>query len=69
MTKVVSGEKRTVEEYPPASSILANLDAFADAAEGRVAYPVTQQEMIANIAALEAIVESAKSGRKVDVKG
>jgi len=68
MTKVVSGEKRTVEEYPPASSILANLDAFADAAEGRVAYPVTQQEMIANIAALEAIVESAKSGRKVDVK-
>src|SRR6188472_1570878 len=48
MTKVVSGEKRTVEEYPPASSILANLDAFADAAEGRVAYPVTQQEMIAN---------------------
>src|SRR3954470_6371498 len=52
MTKVATGEKRTVEEYPPASSILANLDAFADAAEGRVAYPVTQQEMIANIAAL-----------------
>jgi len=69
MTKVVTGDKRTVSEYPPASSVLANLEAFADAAEGRIPYPVSQQEMVANIAALEAIVESAKSGRKVEVRG
>jgi predicted dehydrogenase len=69
MTKVVSGDQRTTEEYPAASSVLANLEAFADAVEGRAAYPMTQQEMIANIGALEAIVESTKTGRQVAVKG
>jgi predicted dehydrogenase len=69
MTKVVSGDRRTSEEYPAASSVLANLEAFADAVEGRAAYPMTQQEMIANIGALEAIVESARTGRQVAVKG
>jgi predicted dehydrogenase len=69
LTKVVSGDTRTSEEYPPASSVLRNLEAFADAVEGRAAYPMTQQEMVANIAALEAIVESAGTGRKVAVKG
>jgi predicted dehydrogenase len=67
LTQVVSGDKRTVREYPPASSVLANLEAFADAAEGRAPYPVTRAEMLANIAALEAIVESAQSGQKVVV--
>jgi predicted dehydrogenase len=69
MTKVVSGDERTTEEYPPAFSVLANLEAFADAVEGRAPYPMTQQEMIANIATLEAIVESSRTGRKVAVKG
>ena len=68
MTKVVSGDTRTSEEYAPAFSVLGNLEAFADAVEGRAAYPMTQQEMIANIAALEAIVESSRTGRKVPVK-
>jgi predicted dehydrogenase len=68
LTKVVSGDTRTVVEYPPASSVLANLEAFADAAEGRTPYPITQHEMIANIAALEAIIESARTGGKAMVK-
>lgn len=68
LTKVVSGDKRTVVEYPPSSSVLANLEAFADAVEGREPYLVPQSEMIANIAALEAIVESAATGNKVSVK-
>lgn len=68
LTKVVSGDKRTVVEYPPASSVLANLEAFADAVEGRAPYLVPQEQMIANIAALEAIIESAKTGAKVMVK-
>jgi predicted dehydrogenase len=68
LTKVVSGDRRTSVEYPPASSVLANLEAFADAAEGRQPYPITQQEMIANISALEAIIESARTGDKVKVK-
>jgi predicted dehydrogenase len=65
---VVSGDKRTTREYPPASSILANLEAFADAAEGGTPYPVTQKEMVANIAALEAIIESAETGQRVIVQ-
>ena len=68
LTQVVSGDKRTTQEYPPASSILANLEAFADAAEGGTPYPVTQKEMVANIAALEAIIESARTEQKVMVQ-
>jgi len=68
LTKVVSGDQRTVQEYPPASSVLANLEAFADAVEGRQPYLVPQEQMIANIAALEAIIKSAKTGRRVAVK-
>ena len=67
LTQVVSGDKRTIREYPPASSVLANLEAFADAVEGRAPYPVAQQEMVANIAALEATIESARTGEKVMV--
>ena len=68
LTKVTSGEKRTTVEYPPASSVLANVEAFADAAEGRAPYLVPQEQMIANIAALEAIIESARTGGQVMVK-
>jgi len=68
LTKVVSGDKRTTQAYQPASSVLANLEAFADAVEGRQPYRVPQDEMIANISALEAMIESARSGEKVRVK-
>jgi len=68
LTKVMSGDHRTAVEYPPSSSVLANLEAFADAVEGREPYLVTQGEMIATIAALEAIIESAATGRKVMVR-
>lgn len=67
LTKVVSGDTRSSVEYAPASSVAVNLEAFADAVEGRQPYPVTQDEMIANIAALEAIIESATTGSKVKV--
>ncbi len=67
MTKVVSGDKRSVVEYAPSSSVLANIEAFADAVEGRTPYPMPQDQMLANIAALEAIIESARTGEKVMV--
>ena len=47
--------------------MLANLEAFADAAAGREPYPVPQEQMIANVAALEAIFRSAKSGQVEEV--
>jgi predicted dehydrogenase len=57
------GEKRVAREFPPAKAVLANLEAFADAATGGAPYPVPQSEMIANMSALEAIFRSAASGR------
>ena len=57
------GGERTVREFPPARAVLANLEAFADAATGGAPYPVPQEQMIANVSALEAIFKSAQSGR------
>ena len=54
---------KTAKDYAPAPAVLANLEAFADAAEGRAPYPVSQHDMIANIAALEAVFRSAATGR------
>jgi predicted dehydrogenase len=54
-------QKKTLE-YPPVNAVLANLEAFADAAAGRAPYPVPQAQMIANISALEAVFKSARSG-------
>jgi len=68
LTKTLQGGKREVREFAPASSVLANLEAFADACEGRAPYPVPQSQMIANISALEAIFKSAASGAIVDVE-
>ena len=68
MTRVASGDRRSIVEYPAASGVLANLEAFADAAEGRARYAITQEQVIWNIAALEAAVESAASGNKVSVR-
>ena len=63
LTKCLSGGKPESRDYPAAFAVRANLEAFADAAEGRAPYPVSQDEMIANIAALEAIFRSAASGK------
>jgi len=72
-TKVVRGtdggpETRETRAYEPAPNVLANLEAFADAAEGRAPYPVPQSQMIANISALEAIFKSAATSQIVAVE-
>jgi predicted dehydrogenase len=46
-------------------SLRAELEAFADAIEGRAAYPITGDEMLATIAAFEALVASAATGKPV----
>ena len=56
------GEKMHAREFPPAPTVLANLEAFADAALGRAPYPITHHDMRATICALEAIVRSCSSG-------
>jgi predicted dehydrogenase len=62
------GGEKTVKEYPPAKAVLANLEAFAEAASGGAPYPVPQEQMIANVSALEAIFRSAQSGRVESVE-
>lgn len=62
LTSHIRGNQKQSKEFPPAKAVLANLEAFADAAAGRAPYPVPQEQMIANIAALEAVFKSARSG-------
>jgi predicted dehydrogenase len=69
LTTDIRGIGRSVREYQPASSVRANLEAFADAAMGHAPYPMTQEQMIENVAALEAIFLSAESGEIVQVPG
>jgi predicted dehydrogenase len=51
----------TVREVGPAEPVRDNLRAFARAVRGET-YPITGEDMINNIALLEAIVRSASSG-------
>jgi len=67
LTVVPRGKERMVKSYPPAKAVLANLEAFADAATGGRPYPVPQAEMVANVSALEAIFKSAASGKIEEV--
>ncbi len=67
LTCLEAGRIETVD-YPAAFAVRDNLEAFADAAAGRAPYPVPQAEMVWNIAALEAIVKSAASG-KIEMVG
>jgi len=62
LTRTMRGKDKQVQDYPPANAVLANLEAFADAAAGRAPYPVPQDQMIANVSALEAVFRSVKSG-------
>jgi predicted dehydrogenase len=55
-------ERRTFELV---NALRLNLEAFADAIEGRAAYPIPVVQMIDVIAGLEAIVASTQSGNAV----
>jgi len=67
LTTNIRNAGRNSVEYKPARAVLANLEAFADAATGGAKYPVPQEQMIANVSALEAIFRSAASGRIEEV--
>src|SRR5688572_28109322 len=68
LTVQKQNEPRITREFPPAKTVLANLETFADAAAGSASYPVPQAEMIANVSALEAIFRAAASGRAEEVE-
>jgi len=61
LTTCARGGEAVTRDYPPAPAVKANLEAFADAAVGKARYPITHEEMIATVAALEAIVTSSQN--------
>jgi len=69
LTKNIRGKEPVTIDYAPVNPVIANLEAFADAARGMAPYPVPYEQMAANVAALEAIFKSAASGQIVDVAG
>ena len=48
--------------FPPSAAVRDNLERFADAVEGVGEYPVTVEDIRANVATFEAITRSALSG-------
>lgn len=69
LSTCMQGGRPQILEYPAMSMVRANLEAFADAVAERAPYPITHQEMVDTIAALEAIGKSSESGEIVPVEG
>lgn len=55
----------STRRYEWTDTVRANLEAFADAIEGKAAYPFTSEQLVGNIALLEAICQSAVTGSEV----
>jgi predicted dehydrogenase len=62
-----SGAKPGHIHLPPADSLLSELEAFADAIDGRAPFPVTPAQMLATVAAFEATVRALETGLAVEV--
>jgi predicted dehydrogenase len=63
VTSAVAGGPITTVEVGKAEPVKANLVSFARAVRGREPYPITADHLVNNIALLEAIFASGKSGR------
>ncbi len=67
LVKSPAGAAPEVIDYPPEHSLKAELEAFAAAARGGPAFPITPDEMIHGTAVLEAVFRSVASGARVTV--
>ena len=61
------GEPREYD-LTPVDSVRAEIEAFADAIDGKAAYPIPAEQIIHNVAVLEAVFESARTGQTVTVR-
>jgi predicted dehydrogenase len=52
-------------KYPPIDTLAAELDAFADAVEGRHPYPVPEADVLTTLSAFEAALRSIETGQPV----
>ena len=69
LTTCMVNAQPTVIDYPQQSTERAELEAFADAIERGTPYPCPPEDAVHGVAVLEAIVESARSGVRMDVPG
>jgi predicted dehydrogenase len=65
MLTAQTGKPVDQTNYNWEDAVTANLEAFAHAAQGHHPYPFTDQEMVHNIQVLEAIAQSAETGKAV----
>lgn len=63
VTKGLKGRPISVAEVGKAEPVLWNLEAFGRAVDGGAPYPITGEQLVDNIALLEAIVTAARSQR------
>jgi predicted dehydrogenase len=63
VTTVLRGADPVTVFQPPHPSVRENIERFARAAAGELDYPVTLDEMLANVETFEAITRSARSGQ------
>jgi predicted dehydrogenase len=61
----LNGQAPQCMAYEPVDSLAAEFEAFADAVDGRAVYPISGDEMIATIAAFEAVVASVQTHQAV----
>jgi len=61
------GGKIEQRDFPKVDSLLAELDAFADAVEDRVPYPISPKEIVEVVAAFEGIISSMSTRKPVAV--
>jgi predicted dehydrogenase len=60
-----SGAEPRHLSFDPVDSVRANLEAFADAVAGRAPYPIPTNEMLATVAAFEAIATAVRSDGRI----
>lgn len=63
----MTGEKPRYLSFEPVDALRIELDAFADAIEGRAPYPIPVTQMVDTVAALEATIKSMESHAPVVV--
>jgi predicted dehydrogenase len=63
ITSATAGGPITTSEAPAAEPVKDNLVAFARAVRGSEPYPITAEHLVSNIALLEAVFASARSGK------
>jgi predicted dehydrogenase len=62
LTRGIKDSRSTqVTDYPVATPVRDNLEAFAEACTGDASYPISTDEMVATVAALEAVFKSSES--------